>query len=51
MQLIWKSEQLDAPADVEELVLHPVGLDRHVVGEVPALEEPGREEVRLELGQ
>ena len=40
----------DAAGDVEVHVVQPVHLDRHVVGQVPALEEPRRDEVRLELG-
>ena len=44
-------QQLDAARDVEILVADAVGLDGDVVRQVPALEEPGSDEVRLELGQ
>ena len=43
-------EELDALLDPLVLVLGGVPLDRDVVGEVPALEGPDREEVGLELG-
>ena len=43
-------DELDPLLDPLVLVLGGVPLDRDVVGEVPALEGPDREEVGLELG-
>jgi hypothetical protein len=44
------AQQLDAARDVEILVADAVRLDGDVVRQVPALEQPGGDEVRLELG-
>ena len=44
------AEELDPLLDPLVLVVGGVPLDRDVVGQVPALERPDRQEVRLELG-
>src|SRR5262249_31347339 len=44
-------QELDAACDVEILVADAVGLDGDVVSEVPALKEPGGNQVWLEVGQ
>src|SRR5262249_56943935 len=43
-------EQLDAAGNEKELVAHAVGFNRDVVSEVPTLEQPRGQEVRLKLG-
>ena len=45
------AQQLDTAADVEILVADAIRLDGDVVGQVPALELPGRVEVRLKPGR
>ena len=44
-------QELDAAADVVIAVVVVVELDRHVVRQVPGLELPERDEVRLQLGE
>src|ERR1700722_18258976 len=44
-------QQIDAPTDVEVFVGHSIERRIDVVGQVPTLEEPGRDEVRLQFGE
>ena len=44
-------EELDAAADEGVAIAVVVELDRHVVGQIPGLELPERDEVRLQLGE